>query len=373
MRILVGGEVFLMQEVGGISRIYRELLPRLRRMAGVSEVVLYLPGPLPVSQPVNGLADHVFTGQLREDRRPFRLRKLLNKRLLSRPARWLFERRRSDVYLPSYYSVGPVNVPSVCFVYDMTHERFPEGVPCVERDMFLDIKRSAVRLASLCLCISEQTKADLVEAYGVDPSACFVVPLGGGERGKGVEDAGAPPQAGPIRFLYVGDWQAPYKNFDFLLDSLSCWQESSAEAGILHVVSRGASSPDERITHQRKCACRIEYHENADDRFLDEMYASSHVFLYPSLWEGFGIPLVEALSHGAAVACSDIPVFREIGGNAVEYFDPCDTSSFCRAVSSAFATSDVSAARQSRRAFSAQYTWDRCAEIVFRHLKDAIA
>jgi glycosyltransferase involved in cell wall biosynthesis len=95
------------------------------------------------------------------------------------------------------------------------------------------------------------------------------------------------------------------------------------------------------------------------DDVLPDVVAGATALVLPSRDEGFGLPVIEALSAGTPVVASDLPVLREVGGDVVRYAEPGDPSSFAAALQQ---TLDAPGDRASRRAHGAAYTWARCAE-----------
>jgi glycosyltransferase involved in cell wall biosynthesis len=91
--------------------------------------------------------------------------------------------------------------------------------------------------------------------------------------------------------------------------------------------------------------------------------------VYPSRYEGFGLPVIEALSIGIPVVASDIPVFREVGGEEVEFFDPESATALAEAIDRAISSNGGQVARRRRREQAGRFSWQRSAEIVVARLK----
>lgn len=361
MKLLVGGECFYMQAAGGVSRIFQKVLPLLDRMTTIEEVNVYRDRPPPARQDIEAMQIRQSGVWLRRDRWPYRVRKFINTKFCQPYNDAYFQRSKASVYLPTYYSIPPRGVPSICFVYDMTYERHPESFAGMDAVATCAEKKKAIKAASRCLCISQQTKRDLMNIYNVADDQCDVVYLGGGER-KAEPDKLTAQLPNVAKVLYVGNWASAYKNFNFMLSGLKMHQQHSSQLLELHVVSRYRSSVEERQRHYDLAGIDIVYHEAASDDELDKLYSESHVFVYPSLWEGFGIPIVEAMSWGCAVVCSDIPVFHEVGGDAVDYFDPQDLDSFCIAMKQAIGSGRSLDAVKKRTERAALFTWEKCAQ-----------
>ncbi len=104
---------------------------------------------------------------------------------------------------------------------------------------------------------------------------------------------------------------------------------------------------------------------------LAGLYAAATAVVYPSRYEGFGLPIVEGLAAGVPVVASDLPVFREVGGDEVVLFDPVDSASIASALECALSLDSGQAARERRRDQSRKFDWRASAEIVARRLQEA--
>jgi len=371
LSILVGGEAFQLQSAGGVSQIYRRALPILMMMDGVKRIDVIYQEPVIPKQSVSGFSDQVYGWWCRGDRRPYRLRQILNRNVFGPFNRWRFCRTHASVYLPTYYTPSPPSVPSVCFVYDMIYERCPDSFTQNEVSKTLEAKNSCIKNATRLLCISEQTKTDVICYYNIDPSRCDVVYLGGGERIM-LPSHCCRERSECYKFLYVGDWRTPYKNFAFMLRAIREWQHLSKSTAELHVASRIPITSTDKTIHSNLASSDIIYHESADDAELNRLYCEADVFVYPSLWEGFGIPVVEAMACGCAVMCSDIPAFREVGGDAVDYFDPADLNSFCECLNRSLSSGRSPDAVKTRIDRAAMFTWQKCADAMLKSIRMAV-
>lgn len=364
MKLILGDELFKWQRVGGISRIYRSIIPIFREMAEVERVFLYHHEAGTLVQPAEKWVDGERGLWLDQRRRPYRLRCEINERVLSPINRLYLKSLTNAVYLPSYYSIPPIRMRSLCLVYDMIHERYPDSFEKTARDHELARKSAAIEGASRLLCISSTTKNDLVEFYGINPDICDVAYLGGGER-KPIFQESSMSAADKITVLYVGDTHARYKNFRFLISALEHFALIAGDQLELHVVTSAQSAEQFEAQYGSTFEFRHIWHFNADDDLLNGLYRDVDVFVYPSLWEGFGIPIIEALSWGCPVVCSNIPVFHEIAENLVEFFDPASESDFSAAMQRALAAGRALDIVCARARHAEKFTWDKSAKAVF--------
>ncbi len=364
MNLIFGDEIFRSQRVGGISRIFRSIIPLLRGMDEIEGVLLFRNSRWGLPQPFSESFDGVRGVWIDARKRPYRLRNAINKKVLLPFNRWHLERLKDLVYVPTYYSNLPARIHSVCFVYDMIHEMFPDSFSPDERSREIERKRCAIRSSSRCLCISETTKMDLARLANVDADRCDVVYLGGGERKdlNSISETFPLQQSSCLRILYVGETVAKYKNFSFLLSALSFMCAKLGLSVEFNVVTKSHSYSTFAATHIIPQNIKVCWHYMAADQTLNMLYQYCDVFVYPSLWEGFGIPIVEALSWGCPVVCSDIAVFREIAEGVVDFFDPRSDGEFILAMSRALDAGRTAKAVNARTNHAAQFTWENCAK-----------
>jgi glycosyltransferase involved in cell wall biosynthesis len=367
--LVFGGEIFKWQRVGGISRVYQSVIPFLRGMNDVEQVFLYRYSAGKWAQPIADMVDGVLGIWLDHRKRPFRLRRFINTRMLTPINQIRMACLKNAVYISTHYSRPPVPIRSFCVVYDMTHERYPDSFDPALQRFEVNRKATALQSASRFLCISYATKNDLVSMYKVDPSRCDVVYLGGGERKPLGAQACEARDDARIRVLYVGDTKTPYKNFRFFVSALNQFASAVGDRVELSVVSSTLSLDMFRQQYGCDHGFDVAWHYRADDVLLNRLYRESDVFVFPSLWEGFGIPIVEALSWGCPVVCSDIPVFREIGEWVVDFFNPLSVSDFVVAMKRALAVGRSPVAVCARADHAAQFTWFNCANALLASIK----
>ena len=269
--------------------------------------------------------------------------------------------RRGAILHPTYYRDPrglPRTAPLVLTVYDMTHERFPG----IARQSWWSRPDPAIHKAALCaradriLCISQATRRDVVELLGVPVEKTRVVLLAGREWGA-VPSAAVAGLGGPF-LLWVGERHS-YKNF---LRTLDAWATCPEAAGTqLLCVGGGPFRPDEvaRIAelgvsarvHQRSCP----------DAELRWAYEHAQGLVYTALWEGFGLPVLEAFGLGCPVVTSNLASLPEVGGEQAIYIEPGDIESLRDGIRRCLAAGRTTAGGAARRAQAARFSWDACA------------
>lgn len=314
MRIAFDHQIFDWQKYGGISRYFFELA---NSIASYPDAEVSIASPLYVNAYLADASNHlhVMGRAMPKIGRAGFIYRAINQ-LLAPP---MMRHYRPDLVHETYYStkhLAPVGSKVVLTVFDMIHELFPEYVAA--RDSTSQKKAIAVKRADHIICISEHTRNDLIDLFKVDPAKISVVYLGFSLRKT-------PRNMVPLNkrpyFLYVGDRKG-YKNFASLLKAYATNRALQRDYD-LAIFGGGSLSVQERTLIDRLGihAERIRQF-NGDDTILAGLYRQASLFVYPSLYEGFGIPPLEAMSFDCPVVCSNTSSIPEVVGDAAVLFDP---------------------------------------------------
>lgn len=331
LRLFVDGLIYQKQPVGGISRVFSELLPRMCDLDSSLLVTLFTDGSLAQSLPEHDRIRHRAAPAVRRSIRTRGAWRLVLDpvRRLARPVwasvRGLWMRSERDAIWHSTYYTEPKSWHGfrVVTVYDMIHERLPNlfGEPMDERAR--QEKRRCIQHADLVVCISESTRQDVMEICGLDPAGIHVVPPAhsAGFRPPEMSDCRVPDSI-PFPFLlYVGS-RSPYKNFGGLLRAYSTW--AHREEVSLAVVGRPWSTSERNQLADAGVEDLVHQCSEVDDEGLCQLYGLAAALVYPSLYEGFGIPLLEAMACGCPIIASHIPSTVEVAGDLPVYFEISD-------------------------------------------------
>lgn len=257
-------------------------------------------------------------------------------------------RVRADVVhhpLPAIARATPVaQVVTVC---DLAFERLPERFNRAFRLYAHTTHRASTLAAGAVICISNTTAADARELWGVPSDRIVVAPLGPGQAQPG--DGATRPQE-PTHFLYVGD-QEPRKNLAVLLDAYRIYREASERP--LDLVLAGSASAQ---------MAGVKVESRPDRSRLVALYRSAAALVHPSLYEGFGLTALEAMSAGTPVLAADAPGVREVCADAARYADPQDPAEFAAAMGQLAAEPQLRGELGRRgRLRAAKFSWDGCA------------
>ncbi len=336
MRILFDHQAFSYQRYGGITRYFHELMRCLSELPNTyvelclrysaNEYIRTAPGldirTLP--QPP-WLSDriHFLTTYLMNRRRSIQR----------------LQRGNYDLLHPTFYDnyfTRYCRTPYVLTIMDCIPERFPELFP---RETLYDRfvtgrwirnKRLLAQSAAHVIAISESTKADVIHFYGLPPDKVEVIHLANSVPPHAQPQGTARTSFRSQNVVFVGSrWG--YKNFPAFVEAMRPILKQDAELRVL-CVGGGQFSEGEHRLIQRFGGSGRYTQQDMDEASLAEAYATAAAFVFPSLWEGFGLPIVEAFTCHCPCVVSNTSCFPEIAGDAAEYFDPLDPESMTLAI-----------------------------------------
>jgi glycosyltransferase involved in cell wall biosynthesis len=229
-------------------------------------------------------------------------------------------RSRSRLYHQTYYRyyVPSYRGKRVLTVHDMTYELFP-GKFSPADPVILD-KRTSIDRADAIIAVSMSTKNDLVRLCGIPPERVTVIYHG---NSLTVTPGGKPPANGPY-ILYVGQ-RVPHKNFPALLNAYCRSSRVNKEFGLVCFGGEPFTDAEKQVLAKNGLLGRARQVSGSDED-LAGYYSRASLLVYPSLYEGFGLPLLEAMHYGCPVVASNVSSLPEVGADAGLYFDPADTA-----------------------------------------------
>lgn len=220
-----------------------------------------------------------------------------------------------NLFFPTYYNtyfLKKLKKPYVLTVHDMTHELFPE-IFSKYKDFTLLYKKKAIENATHLIAISQNTKKDLLAIYDIPEEKISVV-YHGIEQTYSSENIQDLPEK---YFLFVGE-RGGYKNFETVIKALAALDDKG-----IFLMCTGKDFSREEITllQNFKLLDRVKSFYFSDPQ-LNYLYEKAIALVYPSLYEGFGYPLLEAMRAKCLVLSSNSSCLPEVGGDAAFYFDP---------------------------------------------------
>ncbi len=366
MELIVDGDVYRLQTSGGISRIFDNILPLMCDLEPDLKVKILnhriiknkLPQHLNISELFLNKWDNYF--------RPWRFWHKAYPRIHNIYLRLSLGDNKEKFWFSTYYRVPPIkwNGFQIVYAYDFIHELFNPMLP--DSVSVISLKKDAILNSDAVICISRSTARDLVKYYPIDESKIFVVELGYDPIYKQRTAEKISKKIDQPFILYVGK-RHYYKNFNILLRAYAQWKKRFKIKLIL--VGPPLTSEEENLIKNFNLSDQVLLLQDLNDDHLCDLYNQAKVFVYPSLYEGFGIPLLEAMACGCPIVASQIPSTIEVAKDIPIYFMPSDESGLINALNQAIENGkDIERIHQGL-SIAAQFSWEKTARKVLNVLK----
>jgi mannosyltransferase len=327
--LFIDGIVFSLQAHGGITVYFRQLLSRLVRDQVSMTLSLY--EPTAQTSPITD-SDQIFRRRYRQFER-YRPCELPSK---------------VGLFHSTYYRKPEDDrTPSVVTVHDFTYERCSSGP---RRWVHSAQKFASIRTAQAVICVSNATRDDLIELVGVTPGQTLHV------IHNGVDEVFTPLAAvePSSRFvLFVGQ-RAGYKNFDLALRTMAYLPELE-----LLCVGGGPLRSEELACVPEQVRRRIRHTGFVNDDQLNQLYNEAVCLLYPSRYEGFGIPVIEAMRAGCPVLCVECRAVIEVGREALTVAADGDPAEIAKAIQDLMESAHRALKVRAGFAVARDYSWER--------------
>lgn len=248
----------------------------------------------------------------------------------SLPQQWQIPRQLKKFDITVYHSpyyLMPYRLPwpTVLTFYDLIPQKYPATVSTRARLLFHLTTKLAMRISRRIIAISQAARQDAIAAYHLPPNKITAVPLAPAPRFR-------PQPAGEIErvqqkyslpgkyVLYLGS-NKPHKNLERLVQA---WENVMRENSYTLIIAGtwDGRYPQAKELAEQKQISSIRFLGPVDDADLPALYSGAQLFIFPSLYEGFGLPVIEAMACGTAVTCANTASLPEVGGEAALYFDP---------------------------------------------------
>ena len=357
--LVIGGVIFQNQRKGGISRLFKEVLPRICDIDNTLNVYLFTSGPQLQSLPEHNNIEYYEIPNIKKFLRPQRLFREITQKFEETIIRNKFGYLDGAIWHSTYFTnVQNWQGPVVVTVHDMIYERFPELFNRREDKTLRDLKRKSILMADRIICDSSTTKIDVEDFLGIEPDICSVAPLGCSETFHKIN---VPPEMKcEIPFLlYVGN-RNHYKNFISLLKAYSIW-ERRYDVKLFVVGDELWTNNERRLITELNLQDLISLQTNLTDKQLCILYNQAEALVFPSLYEGFGLPLLEAMNCGCPIVASDIPSTREVAQDIPIYFDPKEIKQMTDALDIVMEEGRTSQRVKKGYLIARNYSWDKTA------------
>lgn len=319
MKILLDPQTYNEQKFGGISRYYTEMYVALQKQNGVQMVC-----PIVYSDNLHlkeyglfrGFWNFIAESKLFSRRKRRKIVEKLKKKNIDKTKQAL-KHQDFDVFVPTYYGTYFLedlgNKPFVLTVYDMIHEALPQyfGFDTVT----VPNKKVLMEKATRIIAISESTKNDILKFYPqIDVSKIDVVYLS-----QSIDTTKKVKLDLPEKYiLFVGN-RTIYKNFTFFIGSVAPLLRENPDWFVVCAGGNGFEPEEKQLLLDLGIAGQVRQ-QNFEDHELASYYSNAQCFVFPSEYEGFGIPVLEAMACGCPVVLAHHSSFPEVAGDAGVYF-----------------------------------------------------
>jgi glycosyltransferase involved in cell wall biosynthesis len=370
VNIVYDYQVFSFQKYGGISRYFYEISSRIAAMSDRDVRIIaplyineYFHEPQQSNKLIQGLKinkpEGISSKSIQKSiPKAINPRDIINQQI----SNVLISIYNLDIIHETYFTtknIGNKRHKRVITVHDMIHEKFSSSKdPTGE---FAKTKAIAIDRADRIICVSENTRKDLIEILGVDEAKVSTIYHGCTPNLNIDRNLDRIPQIEQPYLLYVGERDG-YKNFSSLLRVYNNSKQLKQDFQLVCFGGEKFSSEEIKKIQEFQLEGKILQMSGSDD-MLAQLYRQAAAFIYPSLYEGFGIPPLEAMSCGCPVVCSNVSSIPEIVGDAGEYFDPYDLDSMSHAIEKVV-YSEITSSNLKRLGSERikLFSWDLCAE-----------
>lgn len=355
MKILFDHQAFTYQDFGGVSKYFSNLLPQLKKNNIEEHLSLYFSNNENLDFKSNKEYSNFFKNKNFKGKS--KLMNLINiiyssLRLFNSDFN-VFHLTYYNYYLP-YNSLKPKKTKIAVTVYDMNHELFPELFPLNDKTSLN--KKKIIDRADIIFAISESTKNDLIKIWNIDKKKIFVTHLNATINRSENQIIDLPEKY----ILFVGHRDG-YKNFLPFLKSILTLLEKEKDLKIVCLGGGGFKENEKLMFKNNKIENRILLHSFSEKK-LYSYYKNAVMFVYPSLYEGFGLPILEAFDSECACVLSNTSSLPEVGGNAAAYFNPKDSDSILQTIEKVYYDKEY---KQQLIKFGSQrksfFSWEKCA------------
>jgi glycosyltransferase involved in cell wall biosynthesis len=260
----------------------------------------------------------------------------------------------ANYFLPRLHAA--VAKRRVITIHDLTYKRFPE---LLQKETLENLERQMMReitIADAIVCVSESTRRELLRYYEVDRSRAFAI-----HSGLGTPATSEPFEGLPQRYILFVSTIEPRKNLGTLIDAYERLRDRGAYDGSLVVVGKVGWKAQELVPRLRgRGIVHLDYVRASQ---LATIYERAEAFVFPSIYEGFGFPLLEAMARGVPSIAARSSSLPEIGGDAALYFEPRDVNALVAQLTRVLRDPELreDLARRGRER-AAEFRWERAAE-----------
>jgi glycosyltransferase involved in cell wall biosynthesis len=322
MKILYDHQMFSLQRYGGITKYFCEIISNIPPEHQFELSVLF-------SDNYHLRERYKLFGKKNIlPKKNFRKKEVLQKMIYNINqyySKYRISANHFDLFHPTFYNdyfFKVLKKPYIITVHDLIEFKFKDA--SYQSDSIRPHMEKTIRGANRIIAISENTKKDIIDIFGIDSAKIDVIYHGYNTRGLKTSEN----KFGRY-ILFVGN-RSRYKNFKIFAEAVSSLLKKERDVKLICV---GPPFKSEEMSHLKTLnILDSSIAINVDEPALNNLYSNAMVFVYPSLYEGFGMPILEAFANNCPVCLSQASSFPEIAGNAGVYFDPNSQDSILAAI-----------------------------------------
>jgi len=313
MKLLYDHQIFTFQKYGGISRYFYELISHLfgKNQIDISLFMGYFINEFGLER-----SNESYSSYFGKKHKDYPKSKLLYLHFNNFLFKRFVKNTNPDIYHQTYYKHLNKDFKGkrIITVYDMTHELYPNLFSALDKTP--QWKEVSIPKADGIICISDSTRKDLLNKFNITPEKVTVIYLGF----SGVEEFEKERKIDSPYILFVGD-RVGYKNFSILLKCFATNNNIKKNFKLICFGRYNFTKEENEVIKKFRIEDKVKYLKGCD-KLLANLYYNASVFVYPSKYEGFGIPPLEAINYGCPVVASNSSSIPEVVGDAGLYFNP---------------------------------------------------
>jgi len=366
MKVFFDYQIFFWQSYGGISTYYSNLINNLLKINVDAKII----SPLYINKSIQDFNLDKITFGLKIHHIPrftYRIIKILNECVFELYA----SMQEFDLIHSTYYKkiLNFNKKKKILTVYDLIHEKF---LYTKNKKLFL-LKKKAIDQADHIICISKNTQIDLINYYGIEKEKTSVIYLASSFEHDINKDKDKEKDKDRDSFiLYVGE-RARYKNFINFIKAFASSKKLLNKIKIVCFGDRPFSKEEIGLFKLMGFKEEKIVYISGNSKVLENLYLRATALVYPSLYEGFGIPIIEAMSLGCPVICSKTSSMHEISSNAAKYFDPNNLEDIRDSIENVVMSKELqNKMRTSGFQQNSNFSWKKCAEETVKVYKNVV-
>ena len=353
MKIIFNNTIFYRQKYGGISRYISLLAKELIK----NNVQVKIISPLYKNRYLKKLSNNNKIGVFINRYPDYKILNSISNFLTN----YYINKSKSKIIHDTYYTPSLLKIKNkikVLTIYDLIHEKFPK----LYKKNYVSHRKKIIDNSDFFICISENTRCDFINFYNVPIEKTKVIHLGAEHildypKITDYYDCKKKPF-----ILYVGS-RSKYKNF-MLLASAVAQSESLKNNFDIICFGGGNFSKEEIYYFKKNNITEIFSVKFGEDHVLAQLYNDAKALVFTSFYEGFGLPLIEAMASKCPVFVSDTNVAKEVCSGSVEYFDSHDSDDLKTKLEKILFDNDkLTELSLKGYNLSKQYSWKKCAAL----------